>query len=168
MLLLIVFKMSKGLAVVLLSLLLSTLATVLVATGLAVTGLDTGLDTGLLSSSCNLSINSSFLPPHFIPFDLQSPTNSTLVHFISLSNERSSVSTDRVGAPFSDFLTGTFKGLDNKSGKVQWSATRVDLIFGSNSVLRALSEVYASRDADKKFVNDFVAAWNKVMELDRF
>jgi catalase-peroxidase len=62
----------------------------------------------------------------------------------------------------------TFKGLDNKSGKAVWSATRTDLIFGSNSVLRALSEVYASRDADKKFVNDFVAAWNKVMELDRF
>jgi len=62
----------------------------------------------------------------------------------------------------------TFKGLDNKSGKVVWSATRTDLVFGSNSVLRALSEVYASRDADKKFVNDFVAAWNKVMELDRF
>ena len=62
----------------------------------------------------------------------------------------------------------TFKGLDNKSGKALWSATRTDLIFGSNSVLRALSEVYASRDADKKFVNDFVAAWHKVMELDRF
>ena len=62
----------------------------------------------------------------------------------------------------------TFKGLDNKSGKAVWSATRTDLVFGSNSVLRALSEVYASRDADKKFVNDFVAAWNKVMELDRF
>jgi len=62
----------------------------------------------------------------------------------------------------------TFKGLDNKSGKAVWSATRTDLIFGSNSVLRALSEVYASRDADKKFVNDFVAAWHKVMELDRF
>ena len=55
----------------------------------------------------------------------------------------------------------TFKGLDNKSGKAVWSATRTDLIFGSNSVLRALSEVYASRDADKKFVNDFVAAWHK-------
>jgi catalase-peroxidase len=62
----------------------------------------------------------------------------------------------------------TFKGLDNKSGKAVWSATRTDLVFGSNSVLRALSEVYASRDADKKFVNDFVAAWHKVMELDRF
>jgi len=62
----------------------------------------------------------------------------------------------------------TFKGLDNKSGKAVWTATRTDLVFGSNSVLRALSEVYASRDADKKFVNDFVAAWHKVMELDRF
>jgi catalase-peroxidase len=62
----------------------------------------------------------------------------------------------------------TFKGLENKSGKAVWSATRTDLVFGSNSVLRALSEVYASRDADKKFVNDFVSAWHKVMELDRF
>jgi catalase-peroxidase len=62
----------------------------------------------------------------------------------------------------------TFKGLDNKSGKVAWSATRADLVFGSNSVLRALSEVYASRDGEKKFVHDFVGAWNKVMELDRF
>jgi len=61
-----------------------------------------------------------------------------------------------------------FEGRDRKTGGVRWTATRVDLIFGSNSQLRALAEVYASADAEKKFVNDFVAAWNKVMNLDRF
>ena len=64
--------------------------------------------------------------------------------------------------------TNTFNAVDQKSGKILWSATRVDLVFGSNSVLRALSEVYASHDGEKKFVNDFVSAWSKVMELDRF
>jgi len=62
----------------------------------------------------------------------------------------------------------TFEGKDRKTGKVKWSGTRVDLIFGSNSQLRALAEVYAQDDAKKKFVKDFVAAWNKVMNLDRF
>ena len=57
---------------------------------------------------------------------------------------------------------------DTESGKVTWTGTRADLVFGSNSILRALSEVYASDDAKSKFVNDFVAAWTKVMELDRF
>jgi len=61
-----------------------------------------------------------------------------------------------------------FEGRDRKSGSVKWTGTRVDLIFGSNSQLRALAEVYASADAKEKFVNDFVAAWTKVMELDRF
>ena len=61
-----------------------------------------------------------------------------------------------------------FEGTDRKSGQVKWTGTRVDLIFGSNSELRALAEVYASEDAKKKFVKDFVAAWNKVMNLDRF
>ncbi len=61
-----------------------------------------------------------------------------------------------------------FEGLDRKTGEVKWTATRVDLIFGSNSELRALSEVYACNDAKEKFVQDFVAAWNKVMNLDRF
>ncbi|MEQ8689894.1 MAG: peroxidase family protein, partial [Pseudomonadales bacterium] len=62
----------------------------------------------------------------------------------------------------------TFEGVDRASGEVKWTASRVDLIFGSNSELRALAEVYASADAEQKFVNDFVAAWAKVMELDRF
>jgi catalase-peroxidase len=61
-----------------------------------------------------------------------------------------------------------FEGRDRKSGKPKWTATRVDLVFGSNSQLRAISEVYAQDDAQEKFVRDFVAAWNKVMNLDRF
>jgi catalase-peroxidase len=63
---------------------------------------------------------------------------------------------------------GHYEGKDRKSGKARWTATRVDLAFGSNSVLRALAEVYASADAKEKFVKDFVAAWTKVMNLDRF
>ncbi|MEL1263962.1 catalase/peroxidase HPI [Pseudoxanthomonas putridarboris] len=61
-----------------------------------------------------------------------------------------------------------FEGRDRKTGEVKWTGTRVDLVFGSNSVLRALAEVYASADAREKFVQDFVAAWTKVMNLDRF
>jgi catalase-peroxidase len=61
-----------------------------------------------------------------------------------------------------------FEGRDRSTGEVKWTGTRVDLIFGSNSELRALAEVYACEDAQKKFVKDFVAAWNKVMNLDRF
>ena len=64
--------------------------------------------------------------------------------------------------------TNNFEGRSRKNGKVQWSATRADLVFGSHSELRALAEVYASADAEKKFVADFAAAWSKVMELDRF
>jgi catalase-peroxidase len=62
----------------------------------------------------------------------------------------------------------TFEGRNRKTGEVKWTGTRVDLIFGSNSELRALAEVYACEDAKEKFVNDFVSAWNKVMNLDRF
>ncbi len=62
----------------------------------------------------------------------------------------------------------TFEGVDRATGKVKWTAARVDLIFGSNSELRALAEVYGSSDAHEKFVKDFVAAWDKVMNLDRF
>ena len=61
-----------------------------------------------------------------------------------------------------------FNGVDRKSGKVLWTGTRVDLIFGSNSQLRALAEVYATDDSSDKFVNDFTAAWTKVMNADRF
>ena len=61
-----------------------------------------------------------------------------------------------------------FEGKSAATGSVQWTGTRADLVFGSNSQLRALAEVYACGDAEEKFVKDFVAAWTKVMELDRF
>jgi catalase-peroxidase len=65
-------------------------------------------------------------------------------------------------------LNEEFEGHDRANGKLKWTGTRVDLIFGSNSELRALAEVYGSGDAREKFVKDFVVAWNKVMNLDRF
>ena len=61
-----------------------------------------------------------------------------------------------------------FEGRDRATGELKWTATRVDLVFGSNSQLRALAEVYACEDSQEKFLHDFVAAWNKVMNLDRF
>ena len=61
-----------------------------------------------------------------------------------------------------------FEGCDRATGELEWTATRVDLIFGSNSQLRALAEVYACADSQEKFLHDFIAAWNKVMNLDRF
>jgi catalase-peroxidase len=61
-----------------------------------------------------------------------------------------------------------FEGRDRETGELRWTGTRVDLVFGSNSELRALAEVYGSDDAEQKFVQDFVAAWDKVMNLDRF
>jgi catalase-peroxidase len=61
-----------------------------------------------------------------------------------------------------------FAGSDRKTGQVKWTGTRADLIFGSNSELRAIAEVYGCADGQDKFVKDFVAAWNKVMNLDRF
>lgn len=61
-----------------------------------------------------------------------------------------------------------FEGRDRKTGEVKWTASRVDLVFGSNSQLRAIAEVYASDDGKEKFITDFVQAWKKVMDLDRF
>ena len=63
---------------------------------------------------------------------------------------------------------GIFEGHDRASGDVKWTGTRVDLVFGSNSELRAIAEVYACDDGKEKLVNDFVAAWHKVMNLDRY
>jgi catalase-peroxidase len=74
---------------------------------------------------------------------------------------------DNVWKPTSD-VRDTFEGRDRNTGELKWTATRVDLVFGSNSQLRALAEVYAQDDAKEKFVRDFIAAWNKVMNLDRF
>ena len=74
---------------------------------------------------------------------------------------------DTTWKPVSD-AADVFEGADRATGKVQWTGTRVDLIFGSNAQLRAIAEVYAAADSQERFVRDFVAAWNKVMELDRF
>jgi catalase-peroxidase len=73
-----------------------------------------------------------------------------------------------MGTQWKEAADGTFVGRDRASGDVRWTGTRVDLVFGSNSELRALAEVYACDDAGEKFVRDFVAAWDKVMSLDRF
>lgn len=75
------------------------------------------------------------------------------------------MSTEWKPSPSSDNL---YEGRDRTSGKMKWTASRVDLVFGSNSQLRALAEVYASSDAETKFVSDFVSAWTKVMDLDRY
>jgi catalase-peroxidase len=85
-------------------------------------------------------------------------TNDFFVHLLDMGTEWKPVSKD----------ADVFEGRDRKTGALKWTGTRVDLVFGSNSQLRALAEVYASSDAENKFVRDFVAAWNKVMNLDRF
>ena len=85
-------------------------------------------------------------------------SNDFFVNLLDMGTEWKATSSDEEA----------FEGRDRDSGKVKWTGTRVDLVFGSNSVLRALAEVYACADGQEKLVNDFVAAWSKVMELDRF
>jgi catalase-peroxidase len=85
-------------------------------------------------------------------------TNDFFVNLLDMSTQ---------WKPTSD-ANDVFEGRVRNTGAVRWTATRVDLAFGSNSQLRALAEVYASADAKRKFVDDFVAAWDKVMNLDRF
>ncbi|MEU1662137.1 catalase/peroxidase HPI [Streptomyces sparsogenes] len=85
-------------------------------------------------------------------------TNDFFVNLLDLGTTWKSVSEDQ----------STFEGRDDATGEVKWTGSRADLVFGSNSELRALAEVYASDDAKEKFVKDFVAAWDKVMNLDRF
>jgi catalase-peroxidase len=103
---------------------------------------------------------------------------------INADGSKHGILTNRPGALTNDFFVnlldmGTqwkaiseskdvFEGTDRRTGAAKWTGTRVDLVFGSNSILRALAEVYASQDAKEKFVKDFVAAWTKVMNLDRF
>jgi len=85
-------------------------------------------------------------------------TNDFLVNLLDMSTEwKASASTENV-----------YEGRDRDSGKLKWTATAVDLVFGSNSQLRSIAEVYACEDAKEEFVRDFVAAWDKVMNLDRF
>jgi catalase-peroxidase len=85
-------------------------------------------------------------------------TNDFLVNVLDIGTEWRATSQDEE----------TFEGRDRESGELKWTASRADLVFGSNSVLRALAEVYASDDSQEEFVRDFVAAWDKVMNLDRF
>jgi catalase-peroxidase len=73
-----------------------------------------------------------------------------------------------MGTAWKPSADGLYEGRDRKTNAVKWTGTRVDLIFGSHAQLRALAEVYACADAKEKFARDFVAAWAKVMELDRF
>jgi len=89
---------------------------------------------------------------------VESLTNDFFVNLLDMSTEWKPASKD----------ADVFEGRCRKSGEVKWAGTRVDLVFGSNARLRALAEVYGSSDAQKKFIHDFVAAWNKVMNLDRF
>jgi catalase-peroxidase len=88
----------------------------------------------------------------------ESLTNDFFVNLLDLGTTWKATSED----------ANTFEGRDTATGDVKWTGTRADLVFGSNSELRALAEVYASDDAKEKFVTDFVAAWDKVMNLDRF
>jgi catalase-peroxidase len=85
-------------------------------------------------------------------------TNDFFVNLLDMGTEWESVKDN----------DNAFEGRDRRTKQFKWTATRADLIFGSHSQLRALAEVYAASDAKKKFVEDFVAAWTKVMNLDRF
>ena len=85
-------------------------------------------------------------------------TNDFFVNLLDMGTEWKPTSEDE----------DVFEGRDCATGDLKWTGTRVDLVFGSNSQLRAVAEVYACEDSKEKFVHDFVAAWNKVMNLDRF
>jgi len=119
--------------------------------------------------------------------NLGAPEMAVLVaglRVIGVSNDNHGVLTDNVGTLSNDFFVNlldmdtawsaasgaedVFEGRDRASGDVKWTGTRNDLVFGSNSILRAISDVYASSDGGAKFVNDFAAAWAKVMDADRF
>ena len=84
-------------------------------------------------------------------------TNDFFVNLLDMSTEWKASSSD-----------GVFEGRDRQTGDLKWTATSADLVFGSNSELRALAEVYGCDDGQQQFVSDFVAAWNKVMNLDRY
>jgi len=84
-------------------------------------------------------------------------TNDFFVNLLDMGTQWQASSTE-----------GVYEGRDRGKGEIKWTGTRADLVFGSNSELRGIAEVYASDDAKEKFVNDFVAAWAKVMNLDRY
>jgi catalase-peroxidase len=90
--------------------------------------------------------------------ELEALSNDFFVNLLDMATE---------WKPTSD-AQDAFEGRDRQTGEPKWTATRVDLVFGSNAQLRALAEVYGSSDGQEKLVEDFVAAWTKVMNLDRF
>jgi catalase-peroxidase len=105
-----------------------------------------------------LGANSGQSPKGVLTATPGSLTNDFFVNLLDLGTAWSATAED----------AGSFEGRDVSTGELKWTGSRVDLVFGSNSELRALAEVYASDDAREKFVRDFVAAWVKVMNLDRF
>jgi catalase-peroxidase len=105
-----------------------------------------------------LGTNHQQSPLGVFTFRPESLTNDFFVNLLDLGTTWTPTSED----------AETFEGRDDATGEVKWTGSRVDLVFGSNSELRALAEVYASDDAQEKFVRDFVAAWDKVMQLDRY
>ncbi len=95
-------------------------------------------------------------------------TNDFFVNLLDMNTEWQTSSTSVFAFANSTLLEDVFEGRDRGTGDLKWTGTRVDLVFGSNSQLRAIAEVYACDDSQQAFVRDFVAAWNKVMNLDRF
>jgi catalase-peroxidase len=105
-----------------------------------------------------LNANAGQVPHGVFTDRAETLTNDFFVNLLDLNTEWQASST----------AEGVYEGRDRATGEVKWTGTAVDLAFGSNSQLRALAEVYAGDDAKEKFVDDFVAAWGKVMSLDRF
>lgn len=105
-----------------------------------------------------LNANTAHSPHGVFTKRLETLTNDFFVNLLDMGTVWKATSTD----------ADVFEGRDRKTGELKWTGTRVDLIFGSNSQLRALAEVYGSVDAQKKFIKDFIAAWTKIMNLDRF
>ena len=105
-----------------------------------------------------LGVNADHTPLGLSTYRSGTLTNDFFVHLLDMATVWTPVTSEQEA----------FEGRDRTSGKLKWTASRVDLVFGSDSQLRAIAEVYASNDAKEKFVHDFVNAWNKVMNLDRF
>jgi catalase-peroxidase len=114
--------------------------------------------TALIGGMRVLNTNADGAPHGVFTQRPEALTNDFFVNLLDMGTEWKPLSQD----------ANVFEGRDRKTGAVKWTGTRVDLVFGSNSILRALAEVYGSADAPAKFVHDFVVVWNKVMNLDRF
>ncbi len=113
--------------------------------------------TALIGGMRTLNTNYNQTKHGVLTFRPESLTNDFFVNLLDMKTEWKATSDDNV-----------FEGVDRKTGELKWIGSRIDLVFGSNSQLRAIAEVYACKDSSDKFINDFIAAWNKVMNLDRF